>query len=208
VAPSGIDPDFVDPAPVHEWGWRMLVAGRLDPRKGLDTVIDCLPTLPPEATLVLAGGGDADYERGLRARIEQLRLSRRVDLLGGVGRERLMALFGEVDVLVFPVTWEEPWGLVPLEAMGRGLPVVATGRGGSGEYLRDGENCLLFEAGDVGALGIVLERVAGSEGLRERLREGGIATAERHTAPVFEARVVAVLEEVVAARGAAEHDRG
>ena len=51
-------------------------------------------------------------------------------------------------MVVFPVRWEEPWGLVPIEAMARGRPVVATGRGGSGEYLRDGENCVLFEADD------------------------------------------------------------
>ncbi len=48
------------------------------------------------------------------------------------------------DALLFPVQWEEPWGLVPLEAMASGTPVVATGTGGSGEYLRDGDNCLVY----------------------------------------------------------------
>jgi len=197
VAPSGIDPAFVDPAPVHEWGWRLLVAGRLDPRKGLDTVIDCLPTLPPEATLVLAGGGDADYERGLRARIEQLRLSSRVDLLGGGGRERLMALLGEVDALVFPVTWEEPWGLVPLEAMGRGLPVVATGRGGSGEYLRDGENSMIVAVDSAEGLAAAVRRLADDQGLRARLRGGGTETAAHHTEDAFNAALQGSLEELL-----------
>src|SRR3712207_7411597 len=51
---------------------------------------------------------------------------------------------------LFPYTtlfrsWLEPWGLVPLEAMAVGTPVVASGRGGSGEYLRHGENCLIAD---------------------------------------------------------------
>jgi glycogen synthase len=83
---------------------------------------------------------------------------------------------------------------VPLEAMGRGRPVVATGRGGSGEYLRDGENCVLFAAGDAEGLASALSRLAADPALRARLRDGGLATAERHTAPRFEARVVEVVE--------------
>jgi glycosyltransferase involved in cell wall biosynthesis len=197
VAPSGIDPAYVDPAPVHDWGWRLLCVGRLDPRKGVDSAVDALARLPDAATLVLAGGGDAAYERDLRERIWRVGAGDRVELLGGVGRERLLELYAGADAFVFPVVWEEPWGLVPLEAMGRGLPVVATGRGGSGEYLRDGDNCLVFAAGDPEALAAALARLADDPGLRARLRDGGLATAERHTAPRFEARVVAVLEEVV-----------
>jgi glycogen synthase len=196
VAPSGIDPAFLAPAPVREWGWRLLCVGRLDPRKGVDTAVAALTVLDAGATLVLAGGGDRAYERRLRARISELGVGGRVELLGGVGRARLLALYAAADAFVFPVVWEEPWGLVPLEAMGRGVPVVATGRGGSGEYLRDGDNCLLFTAGDAAALAGALHRLADDPGLRARLRDGGLATASQHTAPRFEARAVAVLEEV------------
>ena len=55
---------------------------------------------------------------------------------------------------------------------------------------------LLFEAGDADGLAGAVQRLAGDPGLRARLRDGGLATAERHTAPRFEARVVSVLEEV------------
>ena len=65
-------------------------------------------------------------------------LADRVLFSGMVGREELISLYGRADAVVFPVRWNEPWGLVPLEAMARGRPVVATGRGGSGEYLVDG----------------------------------------------------------------------
>jgi glycogen(starch) synthase len=81
---------------------------------------------------------------------------------------------------VFPVRWSEPWGLVPLEAMGVGRPVVATGQGGSGEYLAHEQNSLLFPAEDPEALAAALRRLSEDPALRERLREGGRATAAVH----------------------------
>jgi len=106
----------------------------------------------------------------------------------------------EADVVVFPVIWDEPWGLVPLEAMGMGRPVVATGRGGSAEYLRDGENALLFEAGDAVALADAVRRLAGDDALRARLRETGLATAPQHTEAGLNAAVLAAVERLGARR--------
>jgi glycogen synthase len=81
--------------------------------------------------------------------------------------------------------------------------VVATGRGGSAEYLRHEENCLLMEADDPAALAAALGRLAADPALRERLRAGGLATAPLHTEQVFnEAVEQAVLEAAGAARGA------
>jgi glycosyltransferase involved in cell wall biosynthesis len=196
VAPSGIDPSFIAPAPEREWQWRLLHVGRLDPRKGVDVAVEALRHLPPATTLVLAGSGDAAYEKRLVGRIRELRLGERVHLVGSVPRERLYGLYAEADAVVFPVVWEEPWGLVPLEAMGRGRPVVATGRGGSGEYLRDGDNCMLFQSGDAEGMAVQLRRLSESPSMRARLRDGGLATAEHHAAPKFEARVIEVLREV------------
>jgi glycosyltransferase involved in cell wall biosynthesis len=98
------------------------------------------------------------------------------------------------------VIWPEPWGLVPLEAMALGRPVLATGRGGSGDYLRDGGNALLFEAEDAGALATAATRLADDAALRDRLREGGYRTAAEHDEDGFNRGAV---EELVraAARG-------
>jgi phosphatidylinositol alpha-1,6-mannosyltransferase len=78
--------------------------------------------------------------------------------------------------------------------MALGRPVIATGRGGSGEYLRDGENALLFDAGDASALAAAVKRLAGDRALRARLREGGAATAPLHTEDIFNAAVARELE--------------
>ena len=90
----------------------------------------------------------------------------------------------------------EPWGLVPLEAMARGRPVLATGRGGSAEYLRGEYNCLLFGADDAEALAAAIRRLGSDEALRNRLRRHGLETAPRYTEAVFNE---AVEEELTSA---------
>jgi glycosyltransferase involved in cell wall biosynthesis len=181
VAHSGIHEDFLDPAPPQPWRWRLLYVGRLDPRKGVDTAVEALALLPDDARLELIGGWDTQEEERLETLARERGVESRVVFSGQCSREQIRAAYAAADVVVFPVRWEEPWGLVPLEAMARGRPVVATGRGGSAEYLRDGENCVLFAAGDAAALAAAVRRVADDEGLRERLRTGGLETAPRHT---------------------------
>jgi glycosyltransferase involved in cell wall biosynthesis len=94
--------------------------------------------------------------------------------------------------------WEEPWGLVPLEAMALGRPVTASGRGGSGEYLRDGENCLLHAPGDPASLAATVRRLAADEALRARLLEGGLRAARHYTESRFNRAATAAVEAAVA----------
>jgi glycosyltransferase involved in cell wall biosynthesis len=197
VAHSGIDPAFLDPAPDREWDWSLLYVGRLDERKGVDTLVAALARLP-EATLTLVGGWDEAEEARLSAQAADTGVGDRVRFAGQRVRDEVHTAYADADVVVFPVRWEEPWGLVPLEAMARGRPVVATGRGGSGEYLRDGENALLFEAGDADGLARAVARLAADPELRRRLRAGGLRTAPLHTEDRFNA---AVLQELSAAAG-------
>jgi glycogen synthase len=189
VNPAGVGDEFLTAAPAHPWSWRLLYVGRIDERKGIDTAIRALEHLPPEATLDVVGSGDDAAEQRLRALADE-----RVRFTGSVPREQLPAIYANADAVVFPVRWREPWGVVPLEAMGVGRPVVATGRGGSGEYLRDGENALLFDAEDPAALADRIQRLATDEQLRARLRTNGLETARRHTASAHDARVTVILE--------------
>jgi len=200
LANPGIDPAYLDPAPERDWQWRLLYLGRLDPRKGVHTAIEALSRLPGAAHLDIVGGWDAGEERRLRAVANDLGVEDRVAFHGHRERDGLVKAYGDADAVVFPVVWEEPWGLVPLEAMGRGRPVVATGRGGSAEYLRAGENCLLFEAGDGRSLADALQRLADDAELRRRLREGGLATAARYTQPAFNDAVEDALAHVLRSR--------
>jgi glycogen synthase len=176
VAHPGIETHRFGPGPGRvAFGWRLLYVGRIDARKGIDTAIRALPDLP-DATLTVVGGG-------LGSHLAELR-----DLAGGLGvadrvsferrpREQIPATYAEADALLFPVRWDEPWGLVPLEAMAVGTPVVATGTGGSGEYLEHERNCLLFDRDSPEALASAVARLAAEPELRRTLREGGLETA-------------------------------
>jgi glycosyltransferase involved in cell wall biosynthesis len=199
VVHSGIDPSFIGPGPARDWSWRLLYLGRIDERKGVDTAVQSLVDLPPEATLTIMGDGDDRYLADLQAGAATP--DGRVRLEAARSRAELPAVIDDHDALVFPARWEEPWGLVPLEAMARGRPVLSTARGGSREYLRDGENCLVFAAGDSAGLATAVRRVADDAGLRARLRDAGVATARGHLDTTFHAAVESLLTSGAALDG-------
>ena len=184
IVHPGIDPARFAPRPLQAWRWALLYAGRIDERKGIATAIRALPQLPSEAVLTVDGGGDDAHGAQLRALVDELGLGGRVRFVRSA-RDRLDEAYAAADALIFPVTWEEPWGLVPLEAMSVGRPVVATGTGGSAEYLRDGDNCLLFAPGDEVELAGALRRLAADEDLRRRLVAGGQRAASRFTEDAY-----------------------
>jgi hypothetical protein len=109
----------------------------------------------------------------------------------------MAGLYAAHDAVLFPVTWAEPWGLVPLEAMAVGTPVIATGTGGSAEYLSDEGNALLAAPGDPEALAGAVRRLAADAGLRARLAEAGRRTAEAHPAERGTAVIARELEEAL-----------
>jgi glycogen synthase len=190
---SGIDTDDF-PLPVaspetRPFGWHILYVGRIDPRKGIDTVVRALPLLEPAATLEVLGTGEQPELDRLHALVEQLGLAGRVTF-GSVPRSALRARYAAADVAVFPSKWQEPFGLVPLEAMTCDTPVVATGTGGTGEFLADGVNMLLHAPGDHEGLAAAITRLAGDPELRRRLVLAGRKTA----AELTNDRLVDVLE--------------
>jgi glycosyltransferase involved in cell wall biosynthesis len=86
--------------------------------------------------------------------------------------------------------------------MAVGTPVVGTATGGSAEYLRDGENCLVFEPGDAAGLASAVRRLAADAALRDRLRSGGRRTAARFTDHAFQELYLETLVSVAARAGA------
>jgi glycosyltransferase involved in cell wall biosynthesis len=182
----------VEPTP-PPWRWQLLYIGRVVEQKGVGTAIEALALLPATATLRIVGDGDARYRSELMRIAGRLGVSARVSFEPARPRAEVVELYRAADAVLFPVVWDEPWGLVPLEAMALGRPVVATGRGGSGDYLEHGANSLLFTAGDADGLAAALRELAGDRELRERLRRGGRRTAEEHSDNEFNRRSIAEL---------------
>jgi len=150
VVPCGVDLDrFTPEGPAAAGGARprILSMGRLVERKGVDTVIRAL-ALVPDAELVVAGGpprDGLDADPDVRRLVETARaagVADRVTFLGSVGRAEIPALLRSADVVAC-VPWYEPFGMVPLEAMACGVPVVASAVGGLVDTVVDGETGVL-----------------------------------------------------------------
>jgi glycogen(starch) synthase len=199
IAHPGVDPSRFPAAAAGEWSWRLLYCGRIDSRKGIETAVRALALLPEPATLRIHGEGDGRHRIELEALAAGLGVAERVTFDAGAP-DAVAAVYAAGDVVVFPVTWREPWGLVPLEAMAVGRPVVATRAGGGpAEYLQDGVNCLQFSPRDAEQLAEAIRRLADDPALREALVRDGARTAARFTEDAFHDALIRELELTVRA---------
>jgi glycosyltransferase involved in cell wall biosynthesis len=182
VLPAGIDlRDFpITSHPTDEWTWQLLYVGRIDVTKGVETLVRAFAELPDVATLTVLGGGDRAYRAALDELAASLGCADRITF-GAVPRNELAERYAGADAVVFPSEWDEPFGLVPLEAMACGTPVVATARGGAADFLADGVNCLLYPTFDSRRLTAAITRLAGDSDLRRMLAAGGRDTAGHYT---------------------------
>jgi glycogen synthase len=180
VVHSGVDVDAIPRRPAEAWRGRLLYLGRIDPHKGVDTAVRALAGLDA-ASLRIVGSGQTSELDELARLIEALGLGDRVEVRPPVDRPGAIAELQRADAVLFPVRWAEPWGKVPLEAMAAGVPVVASGTGGSAEYLRHGENALVAPADDPAGWTDAIRLLADSDELRATLRRAGFATADRYS---------------------------
>jgi glycogen(starch) synthase len=201
VIHPGIGSEFLQALPVRPWRWRLLYIGRIDRGKGVDTAVAALEHLPADASLAIYGKGDAGFAQELVDQAVRAGTADRLGVHGFLDGDALRRAYDAADVIVFPVRWKEPWGLVPLEAMGLGRPVVATADGGTAEFVRDGDNALVIDRDDPLGLAAAVRRLASDEDLRRVLVQGGRRTALRHTAAESDRRTVdAILRAAPASR--------
>ena len=181
-------------------GNKILAAvGRLVPQKGFDLLLDAFARIAathPDWTLVIWGEGPE--RRRLTAQRDELGLRDRV-LFPGVS-ERPGVWIETADVFVLSSRYEG-WGIVLMEAMAAGLPVISFDcRFGPGEMITDGEDGLLVPNGDVDALATALSRLIRDESLRRQLGDGAAHSALRFTSERIMERWDEVIRAVVAHR--------
>jgi glycosyltransferase involved in cell wall biosynthesis len=184
VVPCGVDvAEFTPDGPAAERGPRprVLSLGRLVPRKGHDTVIRAMAAVP-EAELLVAGGpatgelADDPEARRLGRLAERLGLADRVRLVGAVPRPDVPALLRSADVAVC-APWYEPFGMVPLEAMACGVPVVATAVGGLVDTVQGGRTGVLVPPRCPDELASALRRMLAEPHWRKALGAAGVDRA-------------------------------
>jgi D-inositol-3-phosphate glycosyltransferase len=195
--PCGVDTDLFTPADRAEARRRLgldgrpvlLWVGRIAPIKGLDTLLDAVARLAEggQDMRLLVVGGDADeptsgHESSLRQRLARLGLEGAVRFVGPQPQSVLPLYYAASDVTVLP-SYYESFGMVALEAMACGSPVIASRVGGLVTTVRDGVTGFLVPDGDVGALAERIETVVGDPELRWRLGREGVRWAAQHRWP-------------------------
>ncbi|MGW0533962.1 glycosyltransferase [Streptomyces sp. NPDC003032] len=203
VVPCGVDVDCFHPGakdagtPARERRHRLLACGRLVPRKGYDQAIRALARIP-DTELLIAGGPaagalESDPEAArLREVAEKEGVADRVRLLGAVDPRRMPALIGSADLVLCTPSYE-PFGIVPLEAMACGTPVVATDVGGHRDTVADGRTGRRVPPGDASETADAVRDLFGDE---RRLRRFGEAGRERVLARFTWQRVADGVEQV------------
>lgn len=163
------------------------------PDKGIDVLLAALAQTAAPWRAVIAGDGPARV--WLEARCKAEGLADRVHFAGWQSAGQIETLYARAQVVAFPSTWKEPFGLVGIEAMAHGKPVVAFDVGGVSEWLEHDRTGLCVPRGDVAAFAAALSRLCGDSALAARLGQAGHQRAEAEfRANLHVSRIEAQLE--------------
>jgi len=178
---------------------RILYVGQLIRGKGVDLLLQALRHVGCDFELTIAGTGNAlDRLKGLCAK---LGLTGKVRFAGWVNPAELGAFYAAAKLVVVPSRWPEPFGMIGLEAMHYGRPVVAFNAGGISDWLQDGVTGLLAPEQDVKALAAAMERLLRDDELCSRMgRQAQEAVRSKFT---FDGYLDSL--ESLLANGAARH---
>lgn len=202
LIPNGVDVsrfEGAQPLPDRDARPTVVFLGRIDEqRKGLAVLLEALPELVrlvPDVRLLVAGPGDADDVR--EAVPPSLR--DRVELLGLVSEQDKPRVFASGDVYCAPNTHGESFGIVLVEAMATGTPVVASDLEAFRRVLEDGRAGVLVPVRDPGALAAGLGALLQDPERRARLVEAGRAAVRTYDWSTVTRQVVEVYETVAVA---------
>ncbi len=204
IIPSGIDLNHFRP-PTHQNKTNrpptILFLGRLDKRKGIDILLRALPLIQksvPNIRLTVVGTGIMGKK--CRQIIKELRLTEIVQLVGAVHRKELPFYYQNCDVYCAPTLGGETQGIVLLEAMACGTPVVASNIPGYNETVQHNVNGILFPPNDIETLSQSVVKVLTDPELRSRLVSAGFETVRRYDWPVIARKTLDYYYELLANR--------
>jgi phosphatidylinositol alpha-mannosyltransferase len=180
---------------------RILFVGRLDKRKGLDVLLRAFPRVRqdfPDARLTVVGKGPTELESRLLA--QGLGIADSVDFKGFAPVDELPSYYAGADVFCSPALGGEAFGIVLLEAMACGTPVVASDITGYNEVVQNEENGLLCPPNDPVALAAALIRLLSQPDLRAKLGAAGLKKAEALSWPRIAEQVESYYLELLGRR--------
>jgi glycosyltransferase involved in cell wall biosynthesis len=147
------------------------------PDKGVDRLLEILERIAHPFRAVIAGSGPAREQ--LDRAVAERGLSSRVHFSGWLDAGQMESLYRAADAVLFPSTWDEPFGLGGIEAMAHGVPVVAFDVGGVRQWLEDGVGGWRLPRGDQAAFARAVERLIDEPEVAERAGASGRVRVER-----------------------------
>ncbi len=175
VVPNGIELTGLEPeTPIHvPFQSFVFGLGRMVEKKGFDLLIDAFAAMAPaDPEMGLVIGGDGPVRERLRYQVGARDLSDRVLLPGTLSRGQVAWAMAKASVFVLP-SRVEPSGIVVLEALRAGTPVIVSSRGGAGEIVRDGVEGRVVDPYDTGALAGAIEDLMREPGRRSSMKGAG-----------------------------------
>jgi D-inositol-3-phosphate glycosyltransferase len=181
----------------------LLFVGRLEPLKAVDTILLALErlrlsdphTLAKVRFAIIGGAGGPEGAR-LQALTRELDLGDRVSFLGAKDHAALTGYYAAATAVIMPSDYES-FGMVALEAMASGTPVIATKVGGLAYLVRDAETGYLVPARDPGALAGRIATLVNDDLLRAELGERAAQAARNYAWPLIADRVLAAFEQAM-----------
>ena len=175
----------------------ILFVGGLSKVKGIDTLLNAVPIIRKKIlNLCVYIAGSGPEENKLKELVKELNIEENVNFLGYISENEKYSYYKSADVCVFPSRYE-PFGIVLLEAMACGKPVVASNVGGIPFVVEEGKTGLLFESGNVEDLADKIMTILKNEELREKMGEAGRERAKEFTWDKIAERTVEVYKEIL-----------
>lgn len=175
IVHCGVEPERLEKVAHAGQGRRLVFVGRIVEQKGLGVLFDAMKALLPDRHgLHLTVVGDGPHRQRLADRAATMGLADRVDFVGARSQHEVVRILAGADVFVIP-SYAEGVPVVVMEALGTGLPVVATFVGGMAELVEDGVNGFLVRPGDPDQLADRLARLVDDPELRDRFGRAGRA---------------------------------
>jgi len=209
IIPCGVNLRLFRPLPkdqarallnLPQEGHILLFVGRLEPIKGVDVLLDALAHLTSEscqAMLLIVGGNTAEEEtQRLQGIARCLGLEERTRFLGAQEQSILPYFYAAADLCVIP-SFYESFGMVAIEAMACGRPVVASQVGGLQFTVRHGRTGLLVPPGDSLALAEAIEFLLKNPGLRQEMGTAALRVSRRYSWSRVAKEVAAIYAQLV-----------
>ncbi|WP_319410106.1 glycosyltransferase family 4 protein [uncultured Desulfosarcina sp.] len=185
VVPNGISNDWLlKKITIKKPSGRLLYVGRLSKIKGIHNIIKAFNFLhknyESDIFLTITGSGDQEYVTYLKALITKFNLMKIVRFQEKLSYQKLKDVYTQHDLLIVSSIYREPFGLILIEAMSRGIPVIASNIGGPSEIIKDQITGLLYAPNDPKDLARKIQHLLTDHALYNRIRSNAIAEVKNH----------------------------